>query len=190
MARERAERYSTVSIILHWTIVVLLLAQVWIGGWFDDLPRGPAKGEAFRLHASMGVTILLLSLARLGWRLAHPWPELPGDMPRWEKMFARATHAGFYLVMIGMPLTGWLAVSAGGGDPIPIWGVLPWPRAPGVPDAAQSLFEFLHVTIILKLFWVLLALHVAGALKNHFVARNNVLARMLPPIPRPRPRQP
>jgi cytochrome b561 len=76
-SRRAGGRYSVVSIALHWLIAVLLIGQIFLGGWFSNMPRGPQKGEAFGLHLSLGVTILLLSLARLGWRVTHPAPPLP-----------------------------------------------------------------------------------------------------------------
>jgi cytochrome b561 len=187
-ARREGGRYSTVSIALHWTLVVLLLTQVQVGSWFRDLDGGSEKREAFALHLSFGVTILALSLVRLLWRLAKPAPPLPEHMARWEKLLARATHAGFYVVMLGMPLTGWLTISAGGGSgrPLELWGLIPWFRIPGVPEDWGDVFESLHVNVVLKGFWVLLFLHVAGALKHHFIQKDEVLWRMLPIVRRPR----
>lgn len=173
-------RYSTVSIALHWTIAVLLVAQVFVGGWFEDLPRGERKAEAFALHASLGATILVLSLLRLGWRLSHPAPPLPENYGAGVRLLARATHVGLYVVMIGMPLTGWAAASTS-GRPLPdVWGVLPFPRLPLQGEGPHETAEFLHVGLILNLFWVLIALHVAGALKHHLFDRDRTLWRMLP----------
>ena len=187
-ARHEGGRYSTVSIILHWTLVVLMLVQIRVGGWFEDLDGGSEKREAFEIHLSLGVTILVLSLARLLWRLANPAPPLPDHMPRWEKLFARATHVGFYVVLIGMPLTGWLTISGGGGSgrPLEVWGAIPWFRIPGVSEDAGDTAEDVHAEILLKLFWGLLFLHVAGALKHHFIQKDEVLWRMLPIVGRPR----
>lgn len=178
-------RYSTVSIVLHWTIAVLLVVQVWIGGWFEDLPRGPQKGEAFALHASVGATILVLSLTRLAWRLTHPAPPLPPDYSAATRALARTTHVLLYVVMIGMPLTGWAAASTSGGPLPDVWGVIPFPPLPVRGEAAHETAEVLHVGVLLNGFWVLLALHVAGALKHHLLDRDTTLWRMLP-IVRPR----
>lgn len=185
-SRQPGGRYSSVSIGLHWLIAALLIAQVFVGGWFSDLERGTQKGEAFALHLSLGVTILLLSLVRLGWRLTHPAPPLPAHYSTPVRLLARTTHVLFYVVLIGMPLTGWIMTS-GSPRPYPdVWGVLPWPKLPGVGEGAGEIAGSLHVDVILKMFWVLLALHVAGALKHQFLDRDDTLWRMLPVVPRGR----
>ncbi|MDP8916469.1 MAG: cytochrome b, partial [Pseudomonadota bacterium] len=174
------------SILLHWLLVVLLVSQVIIGVYFSDWAKGPEKGRFFFIHFSLGVTILLLSLFRLGWRLSHPAPPLPDHYATWERLLARATHVGFYLVMIGMPLTGWIMTS-GNPRPLPdVWGLLPWPKAPGVGEGLGEAAHAAHVNVILPFFWVLLFLHVAGALKHQFLDRDETLWRMLPLVGRPK----
>src|SRR3954471_21697908 len=94
-------RYSTLAIILHWLIAAAIVLQVVLAGRME----GPPTPESFavtQLHKSIGITILLLSLARLGWRLTHPPAPLPASMARWERVLAQITHVGFYVVMIAM----------------------------------------------------------------------------------------
>src|SRR4051812_11315537 len=105
-------------------------------------PFTPKTFAVIQLHKSIGITILLLSLVRLGWRLANRPPPLPAAMPRWERLLAAVTHVGFYLIMIAMPLTGWLMVSTSRFVlPTLLYGVVHWPDIPGVgglaPDAKQ-----------------------------------------------------
>ena len=107
---EAARRYSLVAIVLHWTIAAAILIQLMLGLRMHGA-HSPQTFAVFQLHKSVGITIMALSLLRLGWRLANPPPPLPAGMAGWEKALARISHAGFYLVMIGMPLTGWLMVS-------------------------------------------------------------------------------
>lgn len=183
--RTPGARYSTVSIVLHWTLAVLLIVQIFVGGWFNDLESGPQKGEAFALHFSLGITILALSLLRLGWRIAHPAPPLPASYAAWVRILARATHVGFYIVMIGMPLTGWAMASTSGRGLPDVWGLIPWPRLPVTGEGAHEAAETLHVDIILKLFWGLIVLHVAGALKHQFLDKDDTLWRMAPIFRRP-----
>ena len=188
-------RYSTVSILLHWTIALAIVGQIFLGWRMTDLPRGTAQFELFQLHKSVGISILLLSLVRLGWRLTHPAPPLPAHMRGWERLLARATHVAFYVAMIGMPLLGWALVSASPYSiPTMLWDAIPWPHLPWLaelsPAAKKQTADALE-TVHSKGAWVIigvLALHVAGALKHHVRDRDTVLWRMLPLVPRPRPR--
>ena len=192
-SRRDGGRYSAVSIVLHWTIAALILTQIPLGWRMSDLPFGTAKFELFQLHKSIGITILALSLVRLVWRVTHPAPPLPDHMARWEKVFARATHVGFYVVMIATPLGGWVLVSASSLNiPTLIWDVIPLPHLPGFETMPAEQREAISERVSAghsALAWfaiALLVLHVAGALKHHFLNRDTVLWRMLPIVPRPR----
>lgn len=127
--REKHSRYSTVSIVLHWTIAILIIANATFGGWMEDASDSEKLGY-YQLHKSVGITILALSLIRLGWRFGHPWPAFPGGMPSWERLLARTTHILFYVLMIGAPLLGWAAASAGGAPEVPLYGAVPAPNLP------------------------------------------------------------
>src|SRR5438445_9803469 len=104
IAREPAAagsgRYSTLAIVLHWLIAAAIVLQIVLSTRMDG-PRTPQSFAVTQLHKSIGVTILLLSLARLGWRLAHPPAPLPSTMARWERELSRVVHVGFYVIMIG-----------------------------------------------------------------------------------------
>ncbi|MEZ6023867.1 MAG: cytochrome b/b6 domain-containing protein, partial [Hyphomonadaceae bacterium] len=114
---EHAQRYSAVAIVLHWAIAAAILAMIpfgfWMHGQAEDGIISDEVFRAFQLHKSVGLTVLALSLIRLGWRLLNPPPPLPEHMPGWERFVAKATHWAFYIIMIGLPLSGWLYVSAG-----------------------------------------------------------------------------
>jgi cytochrome b561/polyisoprenoid-binding protein YceI len=180
-------RYSTVAILLHWLIAAAIVLQIILSGRMD----GPPTPESFavtQLHKSIGITILLLSLVRLGWRLANPPPPMPQTLPRWEEILAKVVHVGFYVVMIGMPLTGWIMVSASRLHfPTMLYGVVPWPDVPGLVDMAPAAKKGWHTFgetghgLLAKAIYVLLALHVAGALKHQLLSRDEpVLSRMAP----------
>jgi cytochrome b561 len=177
---EPLDRYSTVSVILHWLIAALILFNL-LGGVLMEKLEGPAQTSLFHIHKSTGLTILMLSLVRLGWRLANPWPPLPSAMANWEKLLARAVHVGFYVLMIGIPLVGWATASAWGpASTGRFWGVIPWPDLP-TPDS-RELYETLgtlHAALALG-FLGMLALHVAGALKHQFWSHDDELRRMMP----------
>lgn len=179
---EPRNRYSVVSLVLHWVIAVAVLAQVLLVT-AHEATEGSISREFINLHKSVGLTILVLTLARIGWRLANPAIALPAEMPRWQRLLARATHVLFYVALVAMPLTGWLASSAGGRD-IVWFGLFDWPLLPvsGGRDAARGFME-IH-GLVVKGLYVLIALHVLGALKHQFINRDNVLHRMIPVIPR------
>ena len=179
---EPRNRYSTVSLILHWLIAALVVTQVALIAAYE-WTEGPISREFVQTHKSVGLSILVLSLGRLGWRFANPAIPLPDTMRVWEKWLARATHVLFYGFMIGMPLVGWAASSAGGRD-IQWFGLFPWPLLPidGGREVAGQLMDMHELAA--KALYVLIALHVVGALKHHFVDRDNVLHRMIPWIPR------
>lgn len=179
---EPRDRYSTVSLILHWLIAALVITQIILISIHD------AAGEAqnremsrlfMDLHKSTGATILVLTLIRIGWRVANPAIPLPGHMPRWQKVMARANHVLFYVVLIAMPLAGWAASSAV-GRPVDWFFLfhLPILPVPASRELAGSLMDAHEMAA--KLLYVLVALHILGALKHQFVDRDDVVRRMLP----------
>lgn len=180
-------RYSTPAILLHWLIAAAIVLQVVLANRMEG-PRTPEHFAITQLHKSIGITILLLSLARLGWRLANPPAPMPEAIARWERVLARVTHVGFYVIMIGMPLTGWLMVSASRLQiPTLLYGMVPWPDMPGIAHLAPGAKKIAHDLgetshgLLAKGIYVLLALHVAGALKHQLFTRDEpVLARMAP----------
>ncbi len=179
-------RYSTGAIALHWIIAALVFANIVIGLRFDGM-HGLAKFSALQWHKSFGITVLLLTLGRLGWRLAHPAPPYPDDMPAWEKAAARATHWSFYALMLALPLTGWMMVSASPTNiPTVLYKVIPWPHIGPIhalPMATRKGLEGQLADIHDLLAWgaiLLIVLHVAAALKHQFWDRDEVLWRMLP----------
>ncbi len=169
-----ATRYSGGAILLHWLIAALLLANVVIAFTMED-----ARG-LMPLHKSLGITVLLLTLVRIGWRLTHAVPPLPAALASWERIAARVTHAAFYLLLLVMPLLGWASASSGKWGTGALFGVIPWFDLPigKSHDLHEALGEAHELTAYLTL--ALIALHVVGALKHQLIDRNNMLARMLP----------
>ena len=136
-------------------------------------------------YKSIGITILMLTVTRIIWRLMNPPPQLPADMAPLEKTASHLVHLGFYALMLAMPLTGWLLVSTNLKFDVPtvLYGQVSWPDIPFVGfltnETGHEIVEFVHS----KLAWVaigLLALHVLGALKHEFSKEEGVLKRMLP----------
>ena len=179
---EPRNRYSTVSLILHWLIAALVVTQIGLI-WAHEATDGPISREFVNLHKSVGLSILVLTLARLGWRIANPAIPLPLEMPSWQKLLARTNHVLFYVLLLAMPLVGWAASSAAGRD-IVWFGLFNWPLLPigGGREMAGNLMDVHEAAAKLLIF--LVVLHVIGALKHQFVDRDNVLHRMIPLIPR------
>lgn len=173
--------YSNVSIALHWIIALLALGQIGLM-MISDQVSGSDRGYWMMLHKSGGMLILALTLVRLLWRFKEPWKPLPVDTPRWQRIVARVTHVGFYVVMIGMPLTGWAAVSAANSS-FDFYGLFATPLLPveGGRETAKALFAVHDKGA--KVFYVLVALHVVAALKHQFLDKDNELRKMLPFIP-------
>lgn len=197
----RGLRYSNVAIALHWAIAVLIIYNLATGLFGEYLPEG-----SFAFHISSGITILVLTVVRIVWRLTHrPPPFLP--MSRAERALAHTAHVLLYVAMLALPLTGWAMVSANppAGSagaayaaegkpvrkrgPIMIWNAVPLPligpinemgRAPeGVAEQHEvhERMETLH-GLGGWLMLALLVLHVAGALKHQFIDRRRQLGRM------------
>jgi len=185
------DRYSSVAIALHWTIAILLLSNIGIAWYFNTL-HGMARLSPLALHQSIGLTVLVLSVARLTWRLVNPPPKLPDYVTAWERWLSTIVHWGFYVIMIGLPLTGWAMRSASPLHhilPIKLF-FIPWPAigplasmATDQAKAAEHLFETAH-GLLAKLAYGLIVLHVAGALKHQFIGRDDVVARMIPILKR------
>jgi cytochrome b561 len=179
---EPRNRYSAVSLVLHWGIAVLILVQILLIT-AHEATEGPLSREFVQIHKSVGLGILLLTLVRIGWRVANrPLPP-PATMRPWEKLLATVTHRLFYVALIVLPLTGWAASSATGRE-IVFFGLFDWPLLPigGGRDAARALMDVHELAV--KALYGLLFLHVVGALKHQFLDRDDVLHRMIPLIAR------
>jgi cytochrome b561 len=163
-------RYTRVASVLHWLIALAILANFVFGTWMVDLDLSPAKLRYYSYHKWLGVSIFLLVLVRIAWRLGHRPPALPADMPTWERVAAGVSHFALYGLTLAVPISGWLFSSAKGFKTV-YFAVLPIPDllAKNPPLADQ-----------LKLMALLVLLHVAAALKHHFMDRDDVLVRMWP----------
>ncbi len=171
-------RYDAVAQSFHWIIAALIVTQFALAWSAEDLPLGLAKLALFARHKSFGMTVAMLAVLRLAWRLFHAPPPLPEGMSWIERKLARATHAAFYVLLFAMPLTGWLMSSAKNYS-VSWFGLFTWPNLIGKSDEAFDALRETHDV----LSWVLLGLailHVLAAFKHQFLAKDDVLLRMLP----------
>lgn len=176
------QRYTLTAMVLHWVLAVAILTAFVVGLTLDDMPLSPAKLKLINWHKWAGISILLLSVLRLLWRLAHRPPVLPDRiqqaMPGWQTKAYHATHHLMYLLFFVVPLLGW-AYSSAKGYPIVWFGVLPLPDLMPVNKEIADSIKELHGLAAWGLIG-LVALHVAAALKHQFIDKDGLISRMLP----------
>lgn len=176
--RNTTTAWGSLSKALHWLIVLLIITQWVIASRADSLPLGLAKLQALAWHKSFGITILVLALLRLAWRLMNPTPQLATVTRPWERMLAHVSHFLLYGLLFAIPLTGWMMSSAR-NFPVSWFKLVQLPDLVAPSQQTYQLMHSLHGSLNLALF-VIALLHIAGALKHHFIDRNDVLKRMLP----------
>ena len=171
-------RYGGVAIALHWTSAALVVGGLALGLYMTGLDVSPAKLRYYAWHKWIGVTVFLTAAARLAWRAAVPPPPLPDTVPQWQRRAAAAVHRLLYALLIAIPISGWLYSSASGVQVVYL-GVLPLPDPIGKDREAARWLLLVHRSLNFTLA-AAVTVHVAAALWHRFVARDGVLARMLP----------
>ena len=179
-------RYHAVAIALHWAIALLIAANLAVGFFMEGLPP-PQKRLIIGLHISSGISVLVLSVVRVCWRLSRPPPAFPVGLRWWEVKLAHAAHFSLYFLMIAMPVTGWAFLSAHParpeGGPL-IWGLVRWPIMGPISRLSDPFQKHLHDLLVEThsagawIMIALLVLHVGGALKHQLLDRQPELQRM------------
>jgi len=191
------QRYTKTAIVLHWLIGLLIIAMLALGLWMHELPKEAPKTATFdlfnwglytltmpepvsvrtfyfNLHKSIGITVMVLILLRFFWRLTHVAPAFPDTMKGWEKKLADLGHKALYLMMVVLPLSGFIM------SVYSKWGIL-WfgmPLVKGLDNPAlRDFFKEVH-EISAWVIIVLIVLHVAAALKHKVIDRDDVMKRM------------
>jgi cytochrome b561 len=176
--RNSVRRYGSLSIGLHWLMLVLLVAVYACIELRQLYPKGSDPREALKLwHYMLGLSVLVLVWLRLAVHMIGPVPRIEPDPARWQKLLAKLMHVALYVLMIGLPLAGWLILSAE-GKPVPFFG-LELPALVGENKDLAKLVEEIHETAGVVGYW-LIGLHAAAALFHHYVVRDDTLRRMLP----------
>ncbi len=178
--------YTRTAVVLHWGIAALIVVNVGLAWAVDALPDDWER-PVIDIHKSTGITVLGLVLLRILWRAGHPPPPMPAHYARWERRLAHAAHGVLYALMLLLPLSGWLHDSAWKGaasHPMRLYGLVPWPRLgfiegiePVAKESLHTLFSVFHTGFGYALY-VVLFLHIAGALKHQFIDRDPELQRM------------
>jgi cytochrome b561 len=173
------QRYTRTAIALHWLIALLIIGAFTLGLVMTDIPGvTPAKLRYYNWHKWAGVTVLLLALLRLLWRLGHRPPPLTASTPAWQRQASGAVHHLLYVLMFAVPLSGYFMTLAL-GRPVVYFGLFKLPVLIGPDKALGERLEQVHEW----LNWLMAAivvLHVLAALKHAFIDRDDTMRRMLP----------
>lgn len=184
MLKNTVQAWGWVAKSFHWLLALLIPGQLVLGWIAEEAPVSPQKFELFVWHKSIGISILLLAILRLGWRFANAAPATPAGIASWEERFARGGHVTLYILMLAVPLSGWWVADTS-RIPFKLFWHVPVPDlvAPDkqLSELAASMHGLLTTALIVVVF-----VHVLAALRHHFLLRNNTLRRMLPSISEPR----
>ena len=181
-------KYTRTAMLLHWAVALLITANVMLIWTVDYLPDDDVR-PVIDTHKSIGITVLGLAIMRLLWRVVRRPPPLPEGYPWWERLAAHLAHAGLYLLIFALPISGWMHDSAwkeAATHPMFFFGLFEWPRIgwitaiePGTKEHLHTLFGLVHTFLGYGLY-SLFVLHVVGALKHQFIDGETEIQRMLP----------
>ena len=172
-----ASGWNAVARLFHWGMAAMIFYQLWLGWQAEDMPFSPKKLDLFITHKSIGLTVLLLVVLRLGWRLRSGRPAHPQTTSAWEKRLADVGHWVLYALMMLLPLTGWW-ISDTSRIPFKLFAAIPLPDLMAADKAASELAASVHDGLTKALVFVL-AVHVLAALRHHFLLKDDSLKRML-----------
>lgn len=187
-----APRYTGTAIALHWLVALLIFAGFGLGLTMVDMGFSPQKLKFYSWHKWIGITIFTLVAVRLAWRLTHPAPAMPMSMPAWQQKAAHVSHWLMYVLFFAIPISGWLFSSTKGIQTVYL-GVLPLPDLltkdmgdivlaaadAEKPFTLAELIRLVHKSMN-YLLGSLVLMHIAAAIKHHFIDRDDILGRMVP----------
>jgi cytochrome b561 len=178
MLKNTEETYGSVSKIFHWGIFILVALMLIVGFFMEDFPES-IQGSTYMLHKSTGLLILGLMVLRLIWHWVNKVPVLPSSMSTAQRFVARFVHWLFYIILLAMPLNGWIMSTAGGRIPT-FYGLfsLPFPGIEASEALANQLAN-LHEIFAYVLLFLILG-HTIAALVHHYIYKDNILSRMMP----------
>ncbi|MDG6777545.1 cytochrome b [Thiomicrorhabdus sp. zzn3] len=174
--KNSAQTFGVVSRANHWLSAFLFIGLIALGIYMHELPRSPEKFELYDLHKSLGIGLLMLMILRLVWLKVSPNPEQLSHN-KFEHILAHSVKGILYLAMLVMPISGWI-MSNSGGHEVAFFDLFVLPTLVGENDTVHEIAEGIHGTVG-PLMIVVILLHVAGALKHHFIYKDNTLKRML-----------
>lgn len=176
--RKTPKRYGAVAQFFHWSVVVLITVQYLLAWRIEETELIRDRFELVTQHKTIGMTVLMLAVLRLMWRLFNAPPPLPKHLANWEVWSAKLGHIALYALIFIVPISGWLySQAAGYGDYW--WGPVSFPSFIEASEASEALFYELH-ELFVKLLIAVAAIHILAALRHHFILKDDVLKRMLP----------
>lgn len=176
LLKNTENRFGLIAILFHWIMALLIIGLLILGLYMVSLPIGLEKLKLYGWHKEYGFLVLALVLFRLIWRLINITPSL-SSLPWFEKIAARLVHWAFYAFMFALPLSGWLITSAA-GLPASFFGLFTLPNLIPPNAALLGLFSEIHKWLGYGLIFTIF-LHICGALKHHFIDKDNILRRMI-----------
>lgn len=179
-AQTAATRYSRGAIILHWLIALLIALNI-VAAWVaEDMPKEDAA-VIMGNHKAIGITVLLLTVLRIVWRVAKKPPPLVETLKAWEAALSRVVHALFYFLMLALPLSGWaMSSSFNKGKGVSVFGIFDMPALPvDFEKSTAEMYYEMH-EVLATLMLALIVLHVGGALKHQFIDKDGTMRRMVP----------
>lgn len=178
MIKNTSDSYGSIAKSFHWIVGLMMIGLIIAGLIMTRMEAGALKWDIYGLHKATGILVLALVFMRAIWRARNVQPDSHPNHQKWEKHLAHSAHIGLYIMMIGMPLTGW-AMSSAGGHPISLYGLFTVPPLlDKTPDLAK-IFNLVHEYMGYAMIAIIL-LHIAGALKHHVIDKDSTLRRMLP----------
>jgi len=174
--KNSSDNYGIVTIALHWIIALLIIGLLIVGIYMVRIPISLAKLRLYGWHKEYGLLVLALAIVRMAWRFANITPLL-SELAVWERITARTVHWIFYLFMFAMPITGWLVTSAA-GLPVSFFRLFVLPNLISPDQTMMPLYQEIHAWLGYGLI-AIICLHIAAALKHHFINKDNILRRML-----------
>ncbi len=173
-------RYTRTAQALHWVVALLMFAAIPLAWVMVNMPHdAPSREWIYTLHKSAGITVFVLVAARLAWRAINPAPPLPPTMPKWERAMAFASHWMLYLILIGMPVSGYVLSATTSGKQVPFLDLFMLPNLPK-NQAASDAARWVHAAVGQWLVYALIALHLGATAWHVAIRRDGVLDRMLP----------
>ena len=171
------DRYGTVARYLHWSIAVGVAIMLIIGFFHGYITDKALRSTFMRFHMSLGILILVLMLARLLWALTNHKPQPLPNIPRWQQIASKAAHGLLYVLLILMPISGWVMVNAHGGSP-GFFGLFNLPTIAPANKAFGSFMSDVHSFLAWAII-VVVAVHLIAIIKHLVVDKHNLLKRMV-----------